>query len=366
MLALWMNVFVVDVAVDLKVGDYEAGPATLPGYIVLTDARGFLEALIDDGRPLISLVGVCLGLSGAFAIFQSSTGQFLPHDTAFLQMRPQDLCNINECRIVHFMFHDRVSFGGSLIAIAVVYLWMAEFPLKSGEVWAWWIFMISGVVGFGSFLTYLGYGYLDTWHGIATVALLPCFVGGLWQSRRCVLARAASSGADLSWRSLLHPGDASPWLSRTGLGRLCLLLAATGMVMAGFTIQAIGMTEVFVATDLNYMGLDREQLESINSRLIPLIAHDRAGFGGGVATAGLLLFACAWCASPSRSLWQGMLIGGIAGWGAGIGIHPIIGYNDTGHLAPAVLGATLFFAGLALTRSSMYGRTGSAKHTIHT
>ena len=72
----------------------------------------FLETTIDDGRPFISLVGVCLGLSGAFAIFQSATGQFLPHDTAFLQMQPRDLCNINECRIVHFMFHDRVSFGG--------------------------------------------------------------------------------------------------------------------------------------------------------------------------------------------------------------------------------------------------------------
>lgn len=84
------------------------------------DSRGFLEGLIDDGRPLITLTGLCLGLSGVFAIFQSATGQFLPHDTAFLQMQPEELCSINECRIVHFMFHDRVSFGGSLIAIAVV------------------------------------------------------------------------------------------------------------------------------------------------------------------------------------------------------------------------------------------------------
>jgi hypothetical protein len=293
------------------------------------DSRGFLEALIDDGRPLISLVGVCLGLSGAFAILQSSTNQFLPHDTAFLQMQAQDLCKINECRIVHFMFHDRVSFGGSLIAIAVVYLWLAKFPLAVGAAWAWWIFLISGVVGFGSFLTYLGYGYLDSWHGVATLALLPCFIAGLWQSRGRVRARAASVGADSSWRSLLRRGDASPWLSMTGLGRFCLFLAATGMISAGLTIQIIGMTEVFVETDLKYMGLDREQLQSINSRLIPLIAHDRAGFGGGVATAGMLLFACVWCATPSRSLWQGMLIGGIAGWGAGIGIHPISGVGSS-------------------------------------
>ncbi|MFL5241578.1 MAG: hypothetical protein ACJ8FY_05675 [Gemmataceae bacterium] len=74
----------------------------LPLGVMLPDSRGFLEALIDDGRPLITLTGLCLALSGAFALFQSATGQFLPHDTAFLQMSPQELCSINECRIVHF------------------------------------------------------------------------------------------------------------------------------------------------------------------------------------------------------------------------------------------------------------------------
>lgn len=324
---------------------------------MLADSRGFLEALIDDGRPLISLTGLCLGLSGAFALFQSATGQFLPHDTAFLQMLPQDLCNINECRIVHFMFHDRVSFGGSIMAIGVVYLWLAEFPLKAGEAWAWWTLLISGVAGFGSFLTYLGYGYLDIWHGVATAALLPCFVAGLWLTRQRVIAMTASRGEDASWRSLLRVGGETPWRSSAGVGRVCLLIAATGMIGAGFTIQTIGMTEVFVKTDLAFMDLSREQLNSINPRLIPLIAHDRAGFGGGVATAGLLLFACVWCGRPSRSLWQGMLLGGIAGWGTGVGIHPVIGYTDAGHLLPAVAGAVLFFLGLALTRSSMYGVT---------
>ena len=105
------------------------------------ESRGFLEAMVDDGRPLVSLTGVCLALSGAFALFQSATGHFLPHDTEFLQMAAQDLCRINECRIVHFMFHGCVSFGGSLITIAVLYLWLAAFPLKAGDAWAWWAHM---------------------------------------------------------------------------------------------------------------------------------------------------------------------------------------------------------------------------------
>jgi hypothetical protein len=131
-------------------------------------------------------------------------------------------------------------------------------------------------------------------------------------------------------------------------------MAAAGMIGAGFTIQAIGMTRVFVPSDLTFMGMDRAQLNAINPRLIPLIAHDRAGFGGGAATTGLLLFLSVWYGSPSRSLWQSLLIGGIVGWGTAIGIHPLIGYVDAGHLAPALTGAILFFVGLALTRSFMY------------
>ncbi len=140
------------------------------------DHRGLFAALIGTGRPLITFCGICLGLSGLFAIFQSLTGHFLPHDIAYLRMRPDELCGINECRIVHFMIHDRISFGGALVAIAVLHLWLAEFPLRHGETWAWWTLVISGVSGFGSFLSYLGYGYLDTWHGAATLGLLPCFI----------------------------------------------------------------------------------------------------------------------------------------------------------------------------------------------
>ncbi len=185
------------------------------------DSRGFFAAVVGDGRPLITFTGICLALSGAFALFQSATGHFLPHDTEFLRMTADDLCSINECRVVHFMVHDRVSFGGSLIAIAVMYVWLAEFPLKSREAWAWWLLLLSGIVGFGSFLTYLGYGYLDSWHGAATLALLPCFVSGLWLSRPRVDPEIHMVAADISWRSVLWPGCRANWRSTDGLGRGC-------------------------------------------------------------------------------------------------------------------------------------------------
>lgn len=311
---------------------------------------------MDDGRPLITLTGLCLGLSGAFALLQSATGHFLPHDIAYLQMSAQELCGINQCRIVHFMFHDRVSFGGALIAVAALYLWLAAFPLRAGEHWAWWTLCLSGLTGFGSFLSYLGYGYLDAWHAVATVILLPSFVGGLYVTYHRLITNSVTRVPARQQVSWSRPCGLVNWRSRTGAGRACLLLAATGMIGAGTTILSIGMTEVFVPTDLTYMGLTRAALDAINPRLIPLIAHDRAGFGGAIATAGLLLLACVWCSPVTRSLWQGLLFCGIVGWGTSIGIHPLIGYTDATHLAPAVMGATLYFAGLALTRSSICAR----------
>src|SRR5687768_17026085 len=131
-------------------------PDTIPRMDARADNRSLLHPLLSDGRPLLLFTGLALVLSGLFALFLSITGHFLPHDVKFLGMTEGDLCAINQCRIVHFMFHDRVSFGGVLIAIGSLYMWLAEFPLKSREPWAWWTLLLSGIVGFASFLTYLG------------------------------------------------------------------------------------------------------------------------------------------------------------------------------------------------------------------
>lgn len=312
----------------------------------MTDQRSFLGALLGDGRPLILFTGLCLVLSGLFALFLSATGHFLPHDVQFLGMGAEQLCSLNECRIVHFMFHDRVSFGGALIAIGTLYLWLAEFPLRNGQSWAWWLLAASGVLGFGSFLAYLGYGYLDTWHGAATLALFPCFVLGLWRSYR-------SLPHPVGPLTLACPGEAVPWRSTFGMGRACLLITSLGLVGGGMVILTVGTTCVFVPQDLAFMGLSADNLRSINPNLVPLIAHDRAGFGGGVCTCGLLMFFCVWCGPVSRSLWQALCFSGAAGFTTAVGIHPLIGYTDFTHLAPAVSGAILFTVGLVLTYRPM-------------
>jgi MFS family permease len=302
--------------------------------------------LVGDGTPLVILTGMALVLAGTIALLLAASGQFLPHDSAFLGMSAGQLCSVDDCRIVRFMVHDRAAFGGTLIAIGVLYAWLARFPLRRGEAWAWWTLAVSGVLGFASFLDYLGYGYLDTWHGVATLGLLPCFVHGL--------ARAYSRlprGAGPS--TLLRPAARVPWASAFGLGRGCLLATALGLVAGGATILAVGTTCVFVPQDLAYLGLSATDLHAINPRLVPLIAHDRAGFGGGVCTCGVLIFFSVWCGDPCRSLWQALCLAGTAGFATAIGVHPLIGYTDPVHLAPAVGGVALYSAGLALTYKPM-------------
>jgi hypothetical protein len=114
------------------------------------------------------------------------------------------------------------------------------------------------------------------------------------------------------------------------------------------------MTSVFVSQDLQFMRLKAADLNAINPRLIPLIAHDRAGFGGGVATCGLIFFFCVWCGRPSRSLWQAITLAGATGFTTAIGVHPAIGYTDVIHLAPAFLGLLMFIAGVLLCRRRMF------------
>ncbi|MGZ7078078.1 MAG: hypothetical protein ACXVJT_01580 [Thermoanaerobaculia bacterium] len=297
--------------------------------------EGLLAALIGDGRALFKLFALALAGSGVFVLFQAATGHFLPQDTAFLGLDAEQLCAYFDCRVVHFMIHDRVSFGGVLLATAVMYLWLAEFPLKQGKAWAWWTLAISGGVGFLTFLAYLGYGYLDTWHGAATLALIPLYVLALMRTR--VLRSQTERPLPIDLRS------------RAGRGRVLLLAATFGMIAAGLVIMTVGRPTVFVPQDLEFMHATASDIRAINAHLLPLIAHDRAGFGGALLSCGVAMFMTVIFARPSRSLWQALAIAGVFGFTAAIGVHPIIGYTNMTHLGPAIFGCFVFFVGLGLT-----------------
>jgi len=336
--------------VELHAGLVYAGPG-LPGRIAHALERpksgppaaipGPAPRRLGAGPLLVALTGLALVASGVFALLLAGTVQLLPHDFAYLGMSKEDLCARNQCRIVHFMAHDRVAFGGSILSVGMIYLWLALGPLRRGEAWAWWTLLISGLVGFASFLTYLGTGYLDVWHGWATLALLPCFGIGL-------AASVPSLNGPRGPGCLLLPG-ARAWLwSPAGIGRALLLFTASGMILAGSIIMLVGMTTVFVPQDLQYMIITVVELNTLNPRLIPLIAHDRAGFGGGLASTGLAILFSVWCGlRPGlRGFWRTFLGSGLIGFATSIGIHPIVGYTSFIHLLPAYIGTLAFLLGM--------------------
>jgi hypothetical protein len=296
----------------------------------MRDDRNLLEVVLGDGRFLIALTGISLTLSGGFAILQSIAGQLLPQDSHAIGMDALALAHAASRQLVGFMFHDRVAYGGSLVAIGAGYLWLAAFPMQRRESWAWWALLFSGTIGFLAFLTYLGQGYLDTWHGVATLFLLPVFIAGLWRSRPDVSLRSV-------WKRV--PKDLS---ASAKWGRILLGTCAVGLILAGVTIAVFGMTRVFVPSDLRFIGTNVSTLARISPMLIPLISHDRAGFGGGLCSIGCLILFMARYAELNRSLAEIVAVMGCAGFGGAIGVHFAVGYLDFFHLLPAFAGFFLF------------------------
>ncbi len=309
---------------------------------------GGLRSARALGPWLVAFTGWVLVASGLFALGLAATVNLLPHDIVYLGMTHGELCELHGCRVARFMAHDRVAFGGAIIAIGTLYHWLARGPLRRGMPWAWWALFSSGLVGFASFLAYLGYGYLDVWHGRATLALLPFFVAGLALSYGG-LARPRGP------RALLAPGEPVAWRSRLGVGRACLLFVAAGMMAGGALILTIGTTHVFVRQDLEYMRVAPADLHAISPRLVPLIAHDRSGFGGGLFSGGIAILCAAWCGirAGDRKLWWALLAAGGVGFAAALGVHFLIGYTSSSHLAPAYAGAAVFVVGIILLAGPM-------------
>ena len=295
----------------------------------------------------LALLGAGLIIAGAIACAIALTVKLLPHDVRFLGMTAERLCSLHGCRIVHFMVHDRISFGGSIIATGSIYVWLAARPLARGEPWALVALLGSGAIGFASFLSYLGFGYLDVLHERATLLLLVLFVLGI--SRSLSVVRKPISRRDAL--PLAKPA----LQGRAAVGWVLLLFTAAGLVLGGLTIMTLGMTTVFVPTDLEFMRVEVPELRAINERLVPLIAHDRAGFGGGLASAGFaILMTVGRGVRPSeRELWWVLLVAGGVGFTSAIGAHPLVGYLDFWHLLPALVGAVTFTVGIALVAPAM-------------
>jgi hypothetical protein len=291
------------------------------------------------------LLGLGMMVAGALAWAVAVTSVVLPYDEAFVGMARADLDAVNP-RLFPFLTHDRVTLAGTMVSIGVLYAGLALFAQRHGARWARRAATASAVVGFASFFLFLAFGYFDPLHALACVLLLPFF---LWGARGGADATPSAPAADLrndrAWRL-------AQW------GQLGFVVLGVGLLLAGLDIARIGSTRVFVASDLAFLGTGADPLHAANDRLLPLVAHDRAGFGGALVADGVaVVLAAVWgVRRGARWLWWTFLLAGVAGFGAAIGVHVAVGYLDAWHLAPAVLALAIFVASLAALRSWMLAR----------
>lgn len=125
-----------------------------------------------------------------------------------------------------------------------------------------------------------------------------------------------------------------------------------GLFASGLVVSIVGLTGVFVPSDLAFLGVDAASVRAAGDRLLPFIAHDRAGFGGALMAAGAavaLLSAWGWRRGESW-VWWTLLAAGAIGFLPAVAVHVVIGYTDFWHLAPVYLGVVLTAVALTLSR----------------
>ncbi|GEN52511.1 dihydroorotate dehydrogenase [Halobacillus faecis] len=316
----------------------EAGPG-LPKRIheALLDEK--LEACErETGWMWYFLFGLAVFLGGLLALVFSLTSVILPYDEAFLGISRQELLLFNE-RILWFMAHDRMTLAGTMISGGLLYMWLARFSVSKGEKWGKQAIDFAAIAGFLGILFFIGYGYFDWLHLLFWIILLPLYVTG-WMKSRGLSENPTSKNRknDRTWLLGVY-------------GQFCFVVLGFSFILGGMIISYIGMTEVFIPTDVQYLCMPPELIQNFNERLIPVIAHDRAGFGSALFSVGsLVLMSALWgYHQGKRWFWWMFLIGGIPAFAAGIFVHVMIGYTTFIHLLPAYIALFFYVAGLVLS-----------------
>lgn len=307
---------------------------------------GASASLLPPPRPAAmtwfwaALMGAGMLLGGALATGIAATRVVLPYDEAFLGMSRDQLHAVNP-RLVAFMAHDRVSLAGPMLTVGLMYVGLSVGGIRRGAHWAMVAVFASACVGFASFFLFLGFGYLDTLHAFVTACLLQLLLLAMHSELGAYAPTVPPAlRTDRTWRL-------AQW------GQLLLVLHAAAVLVAGLVISTVGVTVVFVHEDLEFMQTTAEQLRAANPRLVPLVAHDRATFGGMLVSTGtVLLLTALWgYRAGSGWLWWTLLPAGILGYAPAIAVHFAVGYTDGMHLLPAFVGLGVFLLGLALSRS---------------
>lgn len=290
------------------------------------------------------LMALGMLVGGVMAMVIATTRVVMPYDEAMAGLTRNEICGINP-HLLNFMAHDRVTLAGTMLAVGILYLALSVYGSRHGMHWARRTVIVSASTGFVSFFLFLGFGYFDPFHAFVTAILFQL----LMMAVHCGLPGYSNPIApeltnDRAW--LL-----SQW------GQLLFVIHGVVLIVAGCVIAIVGISTVFVQEDLDFMRTTADQLFGAHPRLVPLIAHDRATFGGMLIACGVcVLLSALWGFRRGQAwLWWALMSAGTAAYGATIYIHWHVGYLSLEHLLPAYAGLGLLLISGALSRSHLCG-----------
>lgn len=282
---------------------------------------------------------------GGLALTIATTRVVLPYDEAFVGMSRDELCGVND-QLFPFLTHDRVTLAGTMLADGILYSALAVWGIRCGWHWARVTFLVSSIVGFFSFFLFLGFGYFDPFHAFVTAIVFQFVMLAVHSTSSNVPQNLVPDWRnDRAWR-------AAQW------GQLLYVVHGAAVIVAGTVISSFGVTSVFVQDDLDFLQTTAEALAGANSRLIPLIAHDRASFGGMLISCGVAtLLTSLWGFRRGAAwVWWSLTLAGTVAYVATIAVHLAVGYTSFRHLLPAYGGLASIVIGSGLTASFMLRR----------
>jgi len=262
----------------------------------------------------------------------------LPYDASYLGIDSAGLAAINP-RLIHFLQHDRITLAGVMVAIGILYSALSWWGIRRGLAWARDAMLASGVVGFPTLFYFFGYRYVEPAHVALAAVLFPLFIIATWNRPRGHTSVLDDEGPDSERQQAL-------------LGQLLMVVVGAGLIIGGVSISYEGLTAVFVPSDLSYMSTSSQALAEANGRLLSFIAHDRAGFGGALVSAGVaVLLIAAWGWERGQAwVWWTLLASAAAGLGAALVVHIGVAYTDFLHVLPIYAGIAFTAVSLALGR----------------
>jgi hypothetical protein len=226
-----------------------------------------------------------------------------------------------------------------MVAIGSLYVGLAVGGLRRGWPWARDAYLVSGWIGFPTLLYFLGPGFVEPLHTAVTVVLFPMFL---------IAVRHRPDRP----RWTIPPDGPEPERRRALVGQLLLVCTGIGLFIGGAVVSFVGLTDVFVPSDLVFLGTDADTLRVANPRLLPFVAHDRAGFGGALmaAAAAITLLSLWGWRRGETWVWWSLALAATTGFLPAVVVHGLIHYTDALHLAPVLVGIGLTVTALVLAR----------------